>query len=156
MPTTSRLFVKASFIYFGVGAVIGALLLINRWLPLPPSFLALRTSHVQVLIAGWLTQLIMGVAWWLFPPLAIGRRPDAPQPVRRGQAQRGSEALFWATFVSLNAGILLQAVFAPLHTWTRVGAFNVLAGISGLFLLLAALTFVVNMWGRVRELGQRR
>lgn len=156
MPTTSRLFVKTSLIYLGVGAVIGALLLVNRWIPLGSPVLALRTSHVQVLIAGWLTQLIMGVAWWLFPPLALRPRSDALRVTRRGQAQRGSEPLFWATFVSLNAGILFQAVFGPLYTWTKVGAFNLLAGISGLFLLLAALTFVANMWGRVRELGQRR
>lgn len=156
MPTTSRLFVKASLIYFGVGAVIGALLLVNRWVPLGSPILALRASHVQVLIVGWLTQLILGVAWWLFPPMALRRRPNRPRPIRRGQAQRGSEPLFWGTFACLNAGILLQAVFAPLYTWTDVSAFNFLAGISGLFLLLAACTFVANMWGRVRELGQRR
>jgi hypothetical protein len=135
--------------------MIGALLLINRWIPLGSPILALRASHVQVLIAGWLTQLIMGVAWWLFPPLPIGRRLDTPKPILRGQAQRGNEPLFWVTFASLNAGILLQAVFAPLYTWTNVSAFNLLAGISGLFLLLSALTFVANMWGRVRELGRR-
>jgi hypothetical protein len=155
MPTTSRLFVKASLVYFGVGAVIGALLLINRWIPLGSPVLALRASHIEFLIAGWLTQLILGVAWWLFPPMALRRRPDHPRPVRRGQAQRGSEPLFWATFACLNAGILLQAVFAPLYSWTNVRAFNLLAGISGLFLLAAALTFVINMWGRVRELGRR-
>jgi hypothetical protein len=155
MPTTSRLFVKASLIYLGVGAVIGALLLVNRWIPLGSPVTALRTSHIQVLLAGWLTQLILGVAWWLFPPMALRPRPNSPRSIRRGQAQRGSEPLFWTTFICLNAGILLQAICAPLYTWTRIGAFNLLAGISGLFLLAAALTFVVNMWGRVRELGRR-
>lgn len=155
MPTTSRLFVKASFLYFAAGAIIGALLLINRWIPLGSPLLALRASHIEFLIAGWLTQLILGVAWWLFPPLALRPRPGAPRTIRRGQAQRGSEPLFWATFACLNAGILLQAIFAPLYTWTNISVFNLLAGISGLFLLAAALTFVANMWGRVRELGRR-
>jgi hypothetical protein len=155
MPTTSRVFVKASIAYFSVGAVLGALLLIQRWIPLGPWVAALRVSHVQMLIAGWLTQLIMGVGWWLFPPLAVGLRRDAPQPVRRGQAQRGSEPLFWATFVCLNTGVLLQAVFGPLYSWTRIEGFNALAGISGLFLLVAAVAFVANTWQRVRELGRK-
>jgi hypothetical protein len=111
---------------------------------------------VQVLVVGWLTQLIMGIAWWLFPPLASGLRRDVPKPVRRGQAQRGNERLFWATFVCLNLGILLQAVFAPLHSLTQAKVFSFLAGISGLFLLVAAIAFVANMWRRVRELGRRR
>lgn len=155
MPSTSRAFVKASIVYFGVGAVLGSLLLIHRWIPLGPAIAALRVSHIQTLIAGWLTQLILGVAWWLLPPLAVGLRRDAPQAVRRGQAQRGSEPLFWATFVCLNTGVLLQAVFGPLYSWTRIEVFNGLAGFSGLFLLVAAIAFVANTWQRVRELGRK-
>jgi hypothetical protein len=108
-----------------------------------------------VLIVGWLTQLIMGVAWWLFPPLAIGLRPGAPRPARSGQALRGSESLFWATFISLNAGILLRSIFEPLYHWSQIGLFGLLTGLSGLFLVAAAITFVANTWNRVRELGRR-
>lgn len=154
MPATSRAFVKASILYLCSGAILGALLLINRWAPLGSAIPALRAPHIQALIVGWLTQLILGVAWWLFPPLKIGLRPGETRPVRRGQQQRGNEPLFWATFVCLNAGILLQAVGAPLYSWTRIDLFNVLASISGLFLLAAAIAFVLNMWGRVRALGR--
>lgn len=156
MPTTSRIFIKASVIYLILGAVLGALFLVNHWVPLVPGLLTLRSSHVQFLVVGWLTQLIVGVAWWLFPPLASGLNPGDIQPVRRGQAQRGSEPLFWATFVLLNIGILLQAVFEPAYRWSRLELFRFLTGISGLFLLAAALAFVLNMWGRVRELGRKR
>jgi hypothetical protein len=154
VPATTRAFVKASILYLGLGSLLGALFLINRWIPFGAAILALKTSHVQFLVVGWLTQLIVGVAWWLFPPLQIGLRPDAPLPVRRGQTQRGSEPLFWAAFGCLNAGVLLQAVFEPLYIWTGIGFFSFLAGLSGLFLLAAAIAFVVNLWGRVRELGR--
>jgi hypothetical protein len=154
MPGTSRAFVKASFLYLIVGATLGALLFINRWVPLEPRIATLKVSHVQFLIVGWLTQLILGVAWWLFPPLPIGLRPGEPKPVRRGQAQRGSEPLFWATFILLNAGILLRALFEPLFALTQVNLYGLLAGISGLLLLVAAVAFVATMWGRVRELGR--
>lgn len=155
MPTTSRAFVKASLIYLALGALLGALLLINRWIPIGSRIAALRISHIEFLVVGWLTQLIMGVAWWLFPPLAVGLRPGDPKPIRRGQAQRGSEPIFWITFVSLNLGILLRALFGPLYSWTKIDPFNALAGISGWFLLAAAIGFVLNTWGRVRELGRK-
>jgi hypothetical protein len=156
MPTTSRAFVKVSILCLVLGALLGALLLVNRWLPLDPRLATLKGSHVQLLIVGWLTQLILGVAWWLFPPLALHPRSGGTRPARRGQAQRGSEPLFWATFLCLNAGVLLRVVFEPLQAWTQVGFFGFLVGISGLFLLAAAVAFVANMWGRVRELGRRK
>jgi hypothetical protein len=155
MPTASRAFVKISILNLAIGAVLGALLLVSRWIPLAPEIAALRISHIEFLVVGWLTQLIMGVAWWLFPTLTVGLRRGDPKPVRRGQAQRGSEPLFWITFFSLNLGILLRALFGPLYSWTKLSLFNALADVSALFLLAAAVGFVLNMWGRVRELGRQ-
>jgi hypothetical protein len=150
VPATSRAFVKASILYLGLGAVLGALFLINRWLPFAPKLMLLRGSHVQALVVGWLTQLILGIAWWLFPPLRI----DAGGPGRRGQRQRGSEHLFWATFACLNLGVLLRMISEPLHSLTKLGIYDSLAGLSGLFLVAAAVAFVANMWQRVRALGR--
>jgi len=151
MPTTTRVFVKASIVYLIVGALLGALLMINRWLPLGSAIYYVRPAHVQFLIVGWLTQLILGVAWWLFPPLAFRLRG---QGYPHGQAQRGSETLFWVTFALLNAGILLYALSEALYARTSSGIWGGLAVLSSLFLLAAALTFVANMWARVRELGR--
>ena len=156
MPLTSRVSVKASIIYLALGAVLGFVLLVNRWLPLGTVVSVLRSSHIQFLIVGWLTQLIIGVAWWLFPPLAMGLGEDSPLPMRRGQAQRGSETLFWTALAFLNVGIVLRALFEPLYRWTGISAFSVLAGVSGWFLLLAAVIFVINLWGRARELGRAK
>ena len=153
MPVTSRICVRASLVYLAVGAVLGALLLINRWLPLGAWIYALKISHVQFLIVGWLTQFILGVGWWLFPPLQIGRRPDGTV-ARRGQATRGSEGLFWATLVLLNAGILLRGLGTPLQVWTHQDWLRAASGLSGLFLLAAAITFVLNVWARIRALGR--
>ena len=143
-------------LYLCLGTVLGALFLINRWIPLEPRIAVLKTSHVQMLVVGWLTQLILGVAWWLFPPLPIGLRSDGARPIRKGQQQRGSEPLFWATFVCLNIGVLLWAICEPLFGLTQSRVFGFLAGVSGLFLAVAGLAFVLNMWGRVRELGRKK
>ena len=156
MPITSRVFVKASLIYLALGAVLGALLLVNRWIPLGTGVASLRVVHVEFLVMGWVTQFIIGVAWWLFPPLAISPGPAAAGPGRRGQVQRGSEPLFWATFVFLNAAVLLHAVAGPLYSQTQNGVLGFLVSLSGLFFLVAALTFVLNLWRRVRELGPRK
>jgi hypothetical protein len=156
MPITSRAFIKASIVYLCIGAVLGALLFVHRWYPLGAAVAPLRVTHIQMLIVGWLTQLILGVAWWLFPPLKIGLRPGQTKPVRRGQQQRGSEPLFWVTFVCLNLGILLRGLGEPLYSWTGLDLFVALSGFSGLFLLVAAVSFVANMWGRIRALGGRK
>jgi hypothetical protein len=153
MPATSRVYVRASLLYLGLGAALGALLLVNRWLALGAWVYPLKASHLQFVISGWLIQLILGVAWWLFPPLKLGQRPDGT-PLRRGQAQRGNESLFWATFALLNAGILLRALAIPLQAWTLLSWLEVASGVSGFFLLAAAATFVLNMWARVRALGR--
>jgi hypothetical protein len=153
MPATSRVCVRVSLLYLGLGAVLGALFLVNRWVPLGAWVYALKASHVQFVISGWLIQFILGVAWWLFPPLQLGLHPDGTR-LRRGQAQRGSEPLFWATFALLNTGILLRALSVPLQAWTQMAWPEVTGGLSGLFLLGAAVTFVLNVWARVRALGQ--
>ena len=156
MPLTSRVFVKASLVYLALGAALGALLLVNRWIPLGAAVASLRVVHVEFLVMGWVTQFIVGVAWWLFPPLATSPGLAVAGPLRRGQAQRGSEPLFWATFAFLNAGVLLHAVVGPLYSQTENGVLGFLVSLSGLFFLVAALTFVLNMWRRVREQGPRK
>lgn len=154
MPSTARVCVRASILHLCVGAVIGALLLINRWTPLGPVVTALRSSHVAILVVGWLTQLIFGVAWWLFPALPLGLHPDGSRWLRHGQTQRGSETLFWVTFACLNSGVLLLAALGPLHLWLKQGILDVLAQA---LLLAAAIIFVSNgLWLRVREMGRAR
>lgn len=153
MPAAARVVIKTSIACLALGAVLGALLLINRWLPLGAAIPYLRVAHVHLLLVGWLSQLIVGVAWWLFPPLA----PAAgDRPARQGQALRGSEPLLWATYVLLNAAVVLRAVADPLYSVTRAAPWGGLVALSGLCLALAALLFVANLWGRVRELAGRR
>lgn len=153
MPVTSRVYIRASLLYLGLGAVLGGLFLVNRWLPFGAWVYALKASHVQFVISGWLIQFILGVAWWLFPPLQLGQRPDGTR-LRRGQAQRGSEPLFWATFALLNTGILLRSLGVPFRVWTGLAWLEIVSALSGLFLLAAAVTFVLNVWARVRALGK--
>ncbi len=156
MPITTRTFIRASIVYLCLGALLGLTLYLQRWLVWDPRIILFKASHVQFTLVGWLTQIIMGVGWWLFPPLPSGPRPGAHHPIRKGQQQRGSEPLFWVTFGFLNAGILLGAIGDPLFNWTQAPIYRTLAGLASLFLLAAAVCFVANVWGRIRELGRPR
>jgi hypothetical protein len=49
----------------------------------------------------------------------------------------------------------MRTVSAPLSLWTQTSTFARLADLGDLFLLAAAVTFVLNLWGRVREPGRR-
>jgi hypothetical protein len=92
--------------------------------------------YLHLLVVGWLTQLIFGVAFWLFP------RYSAAQP-------RGSERLAWAAWGLLNSGLVVRALAEPWHAVSGRGG-NALVASAGLQ-LLAGLAFVANTWPRVRE-----
>jgi len=158
MPTPTRAYVKTAFVCLALGAILGALMLTGRWLPLGPVVDYVRVAHAQLMIAGWLTQLVLGVAWWLFPPLP-GLSPatgSADRPARRGQARRGSERLFWLTYALLNAAVVLRSIADPLYSLTHRPLFSLLTGLSAVCLAVTAVTFLANMWPRVRELAGHR
>lgn len=94
--------------------------------------------YIHLFVFGWLTQLIFGVAFWMFP------KHSAETP-------RGSETLGWWTYALLNLGLILRALAEPVHSiqpnlfsgWTLV--------ISAILQFLSGLLFVFNSWGRVKE-----
>jgi heme/copper-type cytochrome/quinol oxidase subunit 1 len=99
MPKLARWYVKSAMIYLLLGAVLAALALSNA-APLPRGLLALRPLAWHLLTFGWATQLIFGVAYWMFPHLSK-------------EVPRGDERVLWAAYWTLNAGLLLRAVGEP-------------------------------------------
>ena len=135
MPPLTRWLVKAALLYLIAALVLG----VAMQLPVAgryPVLAVLWPTYLHVLVVGWLTQLIFGVAYWLFP------RYSAERP-------RGSERLGWATFVLLNAGLLLRIVGEPWRALGRGGEAVLLA--SAVTQLLAVWCFVLNTWPRVKE-----
>ncbi|MBX3061950.1 MAG: cbb3-type cytochrome c oxidase subunit I [Anaerolineae bacterium] len=138
MPTLSRWYIKVALLYFAVGLMMAALLLMQPAVGWSPSLQVLRPVYLHFLFIGWVTQLIMGVGYWMFPK----QSKDHP---------RGSERLSWAVFVLLNCGLVLRAIGEPAVIlipdanlgWTLV--------IAALCLLLAGWGFIFNTWGRIKE-----
>jgi len=137
MPPLTRWFVKTSFLYLGLALITGLLMEFHSVLKLtmPGGFFPV---YIHLFVLGWLTQLIFGVVFWMFP------KYSAEKP-------RGSETLGWWTYILLNAGLLLHAVAEPINSiqpnpfsgWTLV--------LSAIIQFLAGLLFVANSWGRVKE-----
>lgn len=137
MPPLTRWFVKTSFVYLALALITGLLVEIQSALKLT-SLGGLFPIYIHLLVFGWLSQLIFGVVFWMFP------RYSAERP-------RGSETLGWWTYALLNVGLLLRALAEPIDSmqpnpfsgWTLV--------LSAILQFLAGLLFVINSWGRVKE-----
>lgn len=67
MPRLSRWFIKTGLIYFIIGLAMGCVLLaqpVFRW---SSGWQVLRPVYLHFLFIGWVTQIIMGVGYWMFP-----------------------------------------------------------------------------------------
>lgn len=137
MPPLTRWFVKTSFVHLVLALIAGLLMGAQSALKLT-TLAGLFPVYIHLFVFGWLTQLIFGVAFWMFP------KHSAETP-------RGSETLGWWTYALLNLGLILRALAEPVHSiqpnlfsgWTLV--------ISAILQFLSGLLFVFNSWGRVKE-----
>jgi hypothetical protein len=97
---------------------------------------ALWPTYLHLLVFGWLTQLIFGVALWLFPR-------DSRSPLRSGSL------LGWVCYSLLNVGLWLRAVGEPARM-TGYDTGWVLA-VSAVLQSAAGWIFVLTIWPRVKE-----
>lgn len=128
MPTLSRYYIKTAFLHllFGLG--------INLIISYQSSLIYLRPIATHLITIGWLTQLIMGVALWMFPKF-------------NKETPRGNEKLAWVVYGLLNLGLVLRAIGEGFPA-SGLGWLLVL---SALCLFLAGWGFVLNTWARVKE-----
>lgn len=139
MPKLARWYVKSAIAYLVVGAILAALSLSNA-ATLPPALLAMRPLAWHLLTFGWATQLIFGVAYWMFPHLSK-------------EAPHGDERVLWAAFWCLNAGLLLRAVGEPLGALRPGLVPPAVLQASAVLQVAAAWLFAVETWPRVKTLA---
>jgi hypothetical protein len=142
MPPLTRWYVKSALLYLIAALLLGALLAARPVVALPAFLGASGPVYFHLLMVGWVTELIFGVAFWLFPKFA----KDRP---------RGSEWLGWATYGLLNAGLLLRVVAEPANSLRPGTAWGWLLLLSAVLQWLAGLGFVANTWPRIHG-GPRR
>jgi hypothetical protein len=132
MPRLSCWFIRAALLYLALGITFGSLILFHKGIPFYPFIWRFLPLHVEFLLFGWTVQLVMGVAFWIFP---------------RFWRSRGDERPAWLAFALLNLGVWLA------------GAGPLLAAPPWLILIGrlaeagAAAAFVWHAWPRVKPPG---
>lgn len=127
MPTLTRWSLKTALCWAAIAMIVGMLL---AWpgapaLPYP--------TYLHLLTVGWLSNLIFGVAHWMFPRASA----DAP---------RGDVRLAWAGWGMLNAGLLLR-ILGEVFRGSSSGAWLVIAAALQ---LVAVWLWVAHLWPRVK------
>lgn len=138
MPKLSRWFIKIGMLYLAVGLLMGGVLLLQPVVGWSPSLQAFRPVYLHFLFIGWVTQLIMGVGYWMFPK-------------RSKENPRGSERVGWAVLILLNVGLVLRAIGEPLMMLAPQAQIGWIVAFASMFLLLAGWGFIFNTWSRIKE-----
>jgi hypothetical protein len=133
MPPLTRWYLRAGLVWLAVALAAGVF---EAWPRDMGTSLLVHPAVVHMLVVGWLTQVVFGVAHWMFP--------------RRVPATGGSDRPGWTAWGLLNGGLAARVLVEP---W-----FSPSSGVAGAWpLVLAALAqlaagwlFVFAIWPRVR------
>lgn len=128
MPSLTRWFLGTALLWLLLALLLGIAVV------LPDGPGSLYPPLVHLLVVGWVTQTIFGVAWWMFPRLA----PDR---------SHGPAAMGWAGYVALNAGLLLR-LWAEPRAQTGAALPVWLLALSGALQLLAVTMLAPVLWRR--------
>lgn len=135
MPPLSRWLIKCGFVSLALALLLELLQLRPvTLLPRLPAA-ALHLGAIHLLTVGWLLQLIIGVAFWMFP-----RHPTRPP--------RGDERLGWWALGLINSGLLLRLVGESWRLGFEGPAWPLVA--SALLQLAGVSVAVLLIWPRVR------
>lgn len=136
MPLISVVIIRTALLQLALGATLGGLLLAEKGLHLAPWLWTLRPGHIQMMLIGWTVQLACGVAIWILPRL------DAA-------GGRGSLRSAWVAYVTLNGGVLLALLHAPLARVLRHASLGWMPALAGLLYAIAVTALVAQLWRRV-------
>jgi hypothetical protein len=134
MPKLTRWFLKAALLYLILALCSGILLALPNGNPVAGIF----PIYIHTLVYGWLTQLIFGVALWMFPKYSRAK-------------PRGHEWIGWATFILLNIGLVIRIIFEPLQNISSSSLTGWMLVIAAILQWLSGVMFFANTWTRVRE-----
>ena len=138
MPPLTRWFIKTSLVYFILALAVGLLLAVQGIWSLSLRLAGMFPVYIHLLVEGWLTLLIMGVVFWMFPKYTRDR-------------PRGSEALGWATYILVNVGLIIRVISEPINTQQPAMLWGWLLVTAAVLQWSGGMAFVANTWSRVKE-----
>src|SRR5512138_487533 len=129
MPSLTRWLIKTSFVYLALALVAGLILAVQS-LYAVNILGGLFPVYIHLLVFGWLTQLVFGVVFWMFPKYS-------------NEKPRRNEPLGWWTYGFLNIGLLSRAIAELIHSThsNRISGWALV--LSAIIQFLAGLVFVV-------------
>ena len=131
MPKLSVWMIRAALIHMGIGFLFGSLILHHKGIPIYEWTWRLLNPHIEVVIFGWVMQLVMGVAFFALP-----RFP-------KREKRYGAEWLGWLGLYLLNGGVVLTSFAYWSENTTIIIVGRILTSLG-----LAA--YVVLIWPRVK------
>lgn len=129
MPRLSTWFIRLALAHLTLGFTLGAALLIYKAGALPPAVWIVLPAHQEMLLVGFMLQLVFGVGFWILP------RPPRSR----------SDRPMWAALVLLNVGVWLALAGSLLPGMDWLAAAGRTAEMA------AVLLFATNIWPRVRS-----
>jgi len=138
MPSLTRWYLKSGLLYLTAALLLGLILVLPFRDRLPLFVHYLSPAYFHLFLVGWVTQMIFGVIYWMFPIISRAR-------------PRGNETVGWASYLLLNSGLLLRVLVEPLHGSQPNSSLGWLLALSALLQWLAAVLFVILAWPRVKE-----
>lgn len=139
MPKITRFFIRSSLICLILALLLGGSLATRPLLSLPEVLAAAGPAYLHLFMLGWVTQMIFGVALWMFPKHPIKREKKDLYPMEV------------ACFLTLNLGLLLRIISEPIVTVETVGFLLTTLLIAAALLQWASvLLFAIIIWPRVR------
>lgn len=133
MPAKARWLIKTALLYLAAALGIGLLRAGQAAGVVPGASASLWLPQLHLLTVGWLTQLIFGVAYWLFP---------------KPSSEGGFHSVIWVAYGALNLGLLLRLLSEPPLLPTPADSWGLVtsAGLQW----IAGLLFAGYFWQRVR------
>jgi hypothetical protein len=138
MPAVTRWYIKSALIYLIAALLLALILALPASVGIPSFLRTMTPAYFHLFLVGWVTQMIFGVIYWMFPIITRA------QP-------RGNERLAVASYVLLNAGLLLRVVGEPLVSVRPDAGLGWLLAVSAVLQWLAAAVFVFLAWPRVKD-----
>jgi hypothetical protein len=135
MPFVPRLFIRTALAWFAIGFVWAAVIMLIKVADRTELRQAFITGHAHILLVGFFVNIVMGVAFWMFP-----RPPD----------RKLNEPAAVVAYALLNIGLVMRLAVEWAHAEYGGQLYGAILGTSGVLQALGGLLFLAVIWPRVR------
>lgn len=142
MHSQVRRFIKTAIGFLAVGLAIGVWLIVRRELFGQHASPYESSAHVHALFVGFVMQMILGVALWLFP------RPDKTDT-------RYNPTLVTISYWLLTIGTAGRVAGELSRGYVDVPLMGLGIVLCGIAQVAGVLLFFFTMWSRIRPLGSK-